>query len=277
MNLSEIKKVASTLQKALFNRGRSYSLGMWKSHFKGNGLQFKEHQVYGYGDEVRFIDWKITARTSQPYIKTFEEERNLNITIVVDATSSMYEGHYEKSKVQSAVEIAALIIVLAGKTRDKVNIILIHEEIYSIRGLSGDVGLVRFITLLQKIKMMNGEGQIERLKVLKKQPKASEVENFVTKHDFKTREIVVLTDFENYFSNESFYRNFLKTHFHLFNMTCKNQTSFDQRFEFEAYSIGKGKVSLQEFKNSNKININKKIQNIDISGNHLEFFIGAMS
>ena len=57
------------------------------------GLQFKEHQIYCHGDDVRFIDWKLYARTNTPYIKTFEEERNVEIIIFIDLSLSMLMGH----------------------------------------------------------------------------------------------------------------------------------------------------------------------------------------
>lgn len=277
MNLSEIRRVASSLQRALFNRGNSFALGMWKSHFKGNGLQFKEHQVYSYGDEVRFIDWKLTARTSHPYIKTFEEERNLIINIVIDATSSMYEGHYEKSKLQGAIEIAGLIIILAGKTRDSVNVTLIHEDLKELRNISGDMGLVKFIKFLQKENILDESSNFIRLKKLSKQPEMDEVENFVAKKSGKSRELVILSDYENYFYKDHFYSKFLRTNFHLFRM-CSNSSRHEKKsLIMEVAILKENSVHVGEIHDAKNIKINKKIQDIDISKNHLELFIGHMS
>ncbi|GAB4012185.1 MAG: hypothetical protein Fur0010_07800 [Bdellovibrio sp.] len=277
MNLAEIRKVASTLHKAMFNRGQSFSIGMWKSNFRGNGLQFKEHQVYSYGDEVRFIDWKLTARTNHPYIKTFEEERNINIQIVIDANASMYEGYFEKSKLQSAIEIACLIIILAGKTRDSVSVLVIHESIEEIRGLSGDIGLMKFISFLQKMNILDENGKFIRLKKMSNQPEAPEVENIISRKFARTKELVILSDFEQYFKSQTFFEKFLKTHFHLFRMIVRSKQSNLKTFEVESL-LQKDKVTKYvPHKNSDQIKINKKLKDIDISKNHLEMFIGEMS
>ena len=77
MKINEVRKIVGRLRVNLFKRANSFSIGMLKTQFRGTGLQFKEHQVYSFGDDVRFIDWKILAKTNHPYIKTFEEERNI--------------------------------------------------------------------------------------------------------------------------------------------------------------------------------------------------------
>ena len=65
MDLKKVNTVVSKLQASIFKNSNSFSIGMLKSHFRGTGLQFKEHQVYNYGDDVRFIDWSILAKTFQ--------------------------------------------------------------------------------------------------------------------------------------------------------------------------------------------------------------------
>ena len=82
MNISEVRKVVGRLKASLFKRANSHSIGMLKTNVRGTGLQFKEHQVYTHGDDVRFIDWKILAKTSHPYVKTFVEERNLETKLI---------------------------------------------------------------------------------------------------------------------------------------------------------------------------------------------------
>lgn len=277
MNLAEIKRMAASLQKAMFNRGRSYSIGMWKSHFKGNGLQFKEHQVYSYGDEVRFIDWKITARTNHPYIKTFEEERNLKIQIVIDASPSMFDGYYEKSKLQCALEIACLIIVLAGKTRDLVNVILIHEEVTELRELSGDIGLIKLIKTMQSIGLVNNDGTCTRLKMFNKVPSPIEVQKNVFKKSGKIKEIVILSDFENYFNDESFFKEFLNVHFHLFRLWSGFESGEQKSVSLEARNVGHSKSNVHLFESQTDIPFRKEMKDIDIRKNHLELFIGKMN
>lgn len=88
---------------------------MLKTNIKGTGLQFKEHQVYNFGDDIRFIDWKILAKTSHPYVKTFNEERNVEIVVVIDASTTMMTGYNGVSKLQAAIEICCLLYLLAKK------------------------------------------------------------------------------------------------------------------------------------------------------------------
>ena len=92
MDIKAIERAVAKIQTALFKNSNSFSVGTLKSQFRGSGLQFKEHQVYTHGDDVRFIDWKMMAKTSRPYIKTFEEERNVEIVVVVDLSLSMFVG-----------------------------------------------------------------------------------------------------------------------------------------------------------------------------------------
>ncbi len=105
MDIHAVRRAVSKIKGGLFKNSNSQAIGMLKSHFKGTGLQFKEHQVYMPGDEVRFIDWKMLAKTAHPYVKTFEEERNVEIVVAIDASPSMLYGHKGISKLQAAIEI----------------------------------------------------------------------------------------------------------------------------------------------------------------------------
>ena len=109
MNIKEVHKAVSKIKASLFKNSNSYSIGMLKSHFRGSGLQFKEHQLYDHGDDIRFIDWKLLAKTGIPYIKTFEEERNVDIVVIIDASMSMFTGFENISKLQASIEICCLL------------------------------------------------------------------------------------------------------------------------------------------------------------------------
>src|SRR3954464_4478792 len=78
--------------------------GQYRSHFKGHGVQFSEHRLYVPGDDVRHIDWKVSARTRDPLIKKFEEERELTVFLVVDVSGSESFGSGEKLKSEIAAE-----------------------------------------------------------------------------------------------------------------------------------------------------------------------------
>ncbi len=100
--------------------------GEYRSAFKGTGLSFAEVRPYQYGDEVRNIDWKVTARTGNPYIKVFEEEREASVIIVLDSSASMFYGSGKKDKYRYAVELAATIAYSAISANDMVSLVVFN-------------------------------------------------------------------------------------------------------------------------------------------------------
>jgi uncharacterized protein (DUF58 family) len=103
--------------------------GEYHSAFKGQGMSFNEIRAYTYGDDVRFIDWNVTARSQAPYIKVFEEERELNVLIVVDVSASNLFGNQSTTKQALITEIAAIIAFAATQNNDKVALILFNQGI----------------------------------------------------------------------------------------------------------------------------------------------------
>lgn len=102
--------------------------GGYRSTFRGTGLEFAEVRPYQPGDEVRSIDWNVTARAGEPYIKTFQEERELTLHLLVDTSSSMDFGSRGLSKRESAAQFAALIAFTAIKSQDQVGLSLFGKE-----------------------------------------------------------------------------------------------------------------------------------------------------
>lgn len=94
--------------------------GEYHSAFKGRGMTFSEVREYQMGDEIRTIDWNVTARFNEPFVKVFEEERELNVLLVVDVSSSQDYGIHEKSKKELALELAAVLSFSAIANNDKV-------------------------------------------------------------------------------------------------------------------------------------------------------------
>src|SRR5437868_3076620 len=103
--------------------------GSYRSHFKGHGVQFSEHRLYVPGDDVRHIDWKVSARTRDPLIKKFEEERELTVFLVVDVSGSESFGSHEKLKSEIAAEIGGMLAYAAIHTGDKVGVLLFAGEV----------------------------------------------------------------------------------------------------------------------------------------------------
>lgn len=103
--------------------------GEYHSVFKGSGMNFAEVREYQYGDDVRSIDWNVTARAGSPFIKVFEEERELTVMLVVDVSASGDFGSRGRMKGEVAVEICALLAFSAIKNNDKVGLVIFSDRI----------------------------------------------------------------------------------------------------------------------------------------------------
>jgi len=103
--------------------------GQYHSVFKGQGMNFEEVREYQPGDEVRAIDWNVTARMNHPFVKKFVEERELTLMLVVDLSGSGLFGSAEQSKRELAAEIASVLAFSAIRNNDKVGLILFTEEV----------------------------------------------------------------------------------------------------------------------------------------------------
>ena len=103
--------------------------GEYHSAFKGQGMTFSEVREYYPGDDIRMIDWNVTARNNAPFIKIFEEERELTVYILVDVSSSGGFGTINQLKSDLSAEIAAVLGFSAIKNQDKVGLILFSSEV----------------------------------------------------------------------------------------------------------------------------------------------------
>jgi uncharacterized protein (DUF58 family) len=103
--------------------------GEYHSVFKGRGMEFSEVREYQYGDDMRMIDWNVTARLNNPFIKIFEEERELTVMLVVDMSGSQYFGSQSALKRDIALEISAILAFSAMKNNDKVGLIIFTDRI----------------------------------------------------------------------------------------------------------------------------------------------------
>ncbi|MEW6535119.1 MAG: DUF58 domain-containing protein [Candidatus Auribacterota bacterium] len=103
--------------------------GEYVSTFKGSGIEFDEVREYQIGDDIRSIDWNVTARTGHPHIKRFVEERELTVILMVDASSSGYFGSTSKLKNEIATELCAVLAFSAIKNNDKVGLIIFTDRI----------------------------------------------------------------------------------------------------------------------------------------------------
>ncbi len=103
--------------------------GQYQSVFKGRGMNFEEVRPYTPGDEIRAIDWNVTARTGEPYIKKFTEEREMTVMIVLDVSASGDFGSVRESKREMAAEVAAILAFSAIHNNDKVGLLLFSDRV----------------------------------------------------------------------------------------------------------------------------------------------------
>jgi len=103
--------------------------GEYHSVFKGRGMSFAEVREYQYGDDIRSIDWNVTARSGVPFVKVFDEERELTVMLVVDVSASGEFGSRDRMKGEVAVEICALLAFSAIKNNDKVGLVIFSDRI----------------------------------------------------------------------------------------------------------------------------------------------------
>ncbi|AUS05006.1 DUF58 domain-containing protein [Pseudotamlana carrageenivorans] len=103
--------------------------GEYHSTFKGRGMTFSEVRQYQFGDDVRNIDWNVTARYSEPYVKVFEEERELTMMLMVDVSGSELFGTSDQFKSEVVTEIAATLAFSATQNNDKIGLILFSDKV----------------------------------------------------------------------------------------------------------------------------------------------------
>ena len=103
---------------------RDLFAGGYHSAFKGRGMSFSEVRAYQFGDDIRSIDWNVTARTGDPFIKIYEEERELTVMLVADISGSSFFGTKGRSKIELLAEICAVLAFSAASNNDKVGLLL---------------------------------------------------------------------------------------------------------------------------------------------------------
>ena len=129
METSEILKKVRKIE--IKTRGLSQNIfaGQYHSAFKGRGMAFSEVREYQFGDDVRDIDWNVTARFHQPYVKVFEEERELTVMLLIDVSGSLDFGTTRQLKKDMVTEIAATIAFSAIQNNDKIGVIFFSDRI----------------------------------------------------------------------------------------------------------------------------------------------------
>ena len=127
--------------------------GQYQSVFKGRGMEFAEVRLYQPGDEVRTIDWNVTARTGVPHVKRYAEERELTVMLLVDASASTYFGSVRQLKSTLAAELGALFAFSAITNNDKVGLVIFSDRIeLALRPRKGKRHVLRVIRELLSLR-----------------------------------------------------------------------------------------------------------------------------
>lgn len=136
--------------------------GEYHSVFKGMGMEFSEVREYQFGDDIRNIDWNVTARYGRPFIKVFEEERELTVMLMVDLSGSLMFGSISKTKQRVAVEVTAILAFSALKNNDKVGLILFTDKIEKF--VPPRKGNKHVLRIIRDILSFNPEGNATDIK-----------------------------------------------------------------------------------------------------------------
>lgn len=129
METSELLKRVRKIEIKTRGLSKNIFAGEYHSAFKGRGMTFSEVREYQYGDDIRNIDWNVTARHNRPYIKVFEEERELTVMLMIDVSASRNFGTISKLKKNQITEIAAVIAFSAIQNNDKIGVIFFSDKV----------------------------------------------------------------------------------------------------------------------------------------------------
>jgi uncharacterized protein (DUF58 family) len=169
--------------------------GEYHSAFKGRGMTFSEVRNYQFGDDVRTIDWNVTARYNEPFVKVFEEERELTLMLLVDVSGSEFFGTDKVLKKNIVTEISATLAFSALQNNDKVGLILFSDEVeFYIPPSKGKTHVLRIIRELIEFKPKSKKTDISEalqflIGVIKKKSIAFILSDFIAENYEKTLKI----------------------------------------------------------------------------------------
>ena len=190
METSEILKKVRKIE--IKTRGLSNNIfaGEYHSAFKGRGMAFSEVREYQYGDDIRDIEWNVSARFNKPYIKVFDEERELTVMLLIDVSGSLNFGTIKQKKRDMATEIAATLAFSAIQNNDKIGVIFFSDRIEKFippqKGRKHILYIIRELLDFQSESRKTDIGfSLEYLtRALKRRCTAFIISDFIDKNDF---------------------------------------------------------------------------------------------
>lgn len=191
METSEILKRVRQIE--IKTRGLSNNIfaGQYHSAFKGRGMTFSEVREYQYGDDVRDINWNVTARFNKPYVKVFEEERELTVMLMVDVSSSLDFGTSKQMTNQMLTEIAATLAFSAIQNNDKIGVVFFSDKIEKF--IPPKKGRKHILYIIRELLSFKAESQKTNIKqaiefltnVQKRRCTAFILSDFIDPKDYK--------------------------------------------------------------------------------------------
>ena len=190
METSELLKRVRKIEIKTRGLAKNIFAGEYHSAFKGRGMTFSEVREYQYGDDIRNIDWNVTARHNRPYVKIFEEERELTVMLMIDVSASRNFGTISKLKKNQITEIAAVLAFSAIQNNDKIGVIFFSDKIEKFippkKGRTHILHIIReLIDFYPEDKQTDIEQALEYMtNSIKKRCTCFVISDFIDEHDF---------------------------------------------------------------------------------------------
>ena len=190
METSELLKRVRKIEIKTRGLSKNIFAGEYHSAFKGRGMTFSEVREYQYGDDIRNIDWNVTARHNRPYVKIFEEERELTVMLMIDVSASRNFGTISKLKKNQITEIAAVLAFSAIQNNDKIGVIFFSDKIEKFnppkKGRSELMHIIgELIDFYPEDKQTDIEQALEYMtNSIKKRCTCFVISDFIDEHDF---------------------------------------------------------------------------------------------
>ena len=190
METSELLKRVRKIEIKTRGLSKNIFAGEYHSAFKGRGMTLSEVRKYQYGDDIRNIDWNVTARHNRPYVKIFEEERELTVMLMIDVSASRNFGTISKLKKNQITEIAAVLAFSAIQNNDKIGVIFFSDKIEKFippkKGRTHILHIIReLIDFYPEDKQTDIEQALEYMtNSIKKRCTCFVISDFIDEHDF---------------------------------------------------------------------------------------------
>ena len=192
MEANELLKKVKRIEIKTHGLSQNIFAGEYHTAFKGRGMTFSEVREYQYGDDIRDIDWNVTARHNKPYIKVYEEERELTVMLLVDVSNSRLFGAVGEEKREMIAEVAATIAFSAIQNNDKIGVIFFSDKIEKfIPPKKGKKHILFIISQLIDFKPESKGTDIANVlryfsDALKKRCTTFLISDFIDEHDYST-------------------------------------------------------------------------------------------